>query len=414
MQRLTARWIIPVDRPPLEWGEIEIDGERIHSVGPRSSNWEDDTHPVVNLGEAAILPGLVNAHTHLEFSDLQHPITTGSSFADWIDRVVARRRTALAHNDAVLRGYEESIASGVTTLGEIATSDDWRQLPNTTDAGVVFREIIGLKLDQWQSALESARRHLEVPHSSNWVRGLSPHAPYSVHSRLYEQLIDLAIAAGAPVAVHLAETQEELELLRHGRGPLVAQLKQFGAWEEGLIPLGSRVLDYLIPLVQVDRGLVIHGNYLTDEEIEFLARQPNLSVVYCPRTHAAFGHSPHPWLRLIDAGVRVALGTDSRASNPDLSLWSEVRFLKQHFPDIHAELLIRLATLNGAEALGCESNVGSLTEGKLANLLVLMPSEPSQQHNSVEMSALSLASIVGVMQTGRWVLDPQSTDASIT
>ncbi len=403
MQRLTARWIIPVDQPPLEWGVIEIEGDRIVAVSPAPAAIPAD---VTNLGECAVLPGLVNAHTHLEFSDLRQPIAACNSFADWIDRVVAHRRAAPTHNEAVRRGYEESLISGVTTIGEIATTDDWRQLPESKAVGVTFREILGLKPDRRQRAIELAQAHLDqhdLSSPASWIRGLSPHAPYSVHPVLYEQLIELAVAAGAPVAVHLAETTEELEFLTHGRGPLIEQLEKFGAWERGLIPKGTRVLDYLIPLADADRGLVIHGNYLSDEEIAFLASRPNLSVVYCPRTHAAFGHPPHPWLKLIESGIRVALGTDSRASNPDLSLWNEVRFLKERFPNVKAELLIRLATLNGAEALGCESNVGSLTEGKLANLVILKPNESFTDLGAAEDFVLSTQSVTGVMQSGRWI-----------
>ncbi len=405
MSRFTARWVIPVDQPPLEWGVVEIEGERIVAIHPPFSEQAGST---TNLGEAAILPGLVNAHTHLEFSDLTEPVAPGKSFADWIDRVVERRRGQSDPSQAVRQGLSESLASGTTTVGEIATSDAWRSISICEATGVVYRELIGLKPDRWEPALEIARAHLRKapPENANWIRGLSPHAPYSVHPELYRRLIDLAVEAGAPVAVHLAETREELELLEHGTGPLVEQLTKFGAWETGLIPKGSRVLDYLIPLAEVDHGLVIHGNYLSDADIEFLAHHPNLSVVYCPRTHAAFGHGPHPWRQLLSAGVRVALGTDSRASNPDLSIWNEVLALMNRYPEFNAGQLLRMATLNGAEALGCDHEVGSLTRGKLANLLVvrldaeMTPSEPA------EHTALRSKGVSGVMQRGCWRDDP--------
>lgn len=404
MPRYTARWVIPVDRPPLEWGVVAVDGERIKAVEPQVSATPDS---VINLGEVALLPGLVNAHTHLEFSDLAEPIPAGDSFAGWIDRVVERRRGQHDQVQAAQLGSSESLRSGTTTLGEISTSDAWRSIDARTGSGVVFREIIGLKPDRWEQALDTARRHLreEPADAAIWIRGLSPHAPYSVHPRLYERLIELAVEDGAPVAVHLAETREELELLERGTGPLVEQLQRFGAWEPGLIRHGTRPLDYLMPLADVEHGLVIHGNYLSDDEIDFLAQHPNLSVVYCPRTHTAFGHPPHPWRRLIEAGVRVALGTDSRASNPDLSLWSEVCFLAESFPEVLAVDLIRMATLDGADALGCGNDVGSLAPSKLANLVVLeLDAETISQ--SAERTALGAHRISGVMQGGRWIVDP--------
>jgi cytosine/adenosine deaminase-related metal-dependent hydrolase len=405
MQRLTARWIVPVDQPPIAWGAIEIDGERICVVGPADSLKASRPNvPTVDLAEAIVLPGLVNAHTHLEFSNLARPIPAGNGFGDWIGQVVAHRRGQHDAGKAVEVGWGESLASGVTTIGEIATSDAWRELPVTSPAGVVYREVIGLLPERWDAALAAARYHLSRM-KDGWTLGLSPHASYSVHPELYERLIDLAVEANAPVAVHLAETQDELELLQHGRGPLVEQLRKFGAWRDGLLPAGRSVLDYLMPLAAAKRGLVIHGNYLTDAEIEFLAGQPNMSVVYCPRTHAAFGHVPHPWLRLIAAGVRVALGTDSRASNPDLSLWNEVRFLADEFPDVDPAALIRMATLNGAQALGCDADAGSLTQGKLANVIVLRPAE-SSDGTEPEAFALSATSIAGVMRSGQWSKQP--------
>lgn len=405
MQRIAARWIVPVDQPPIAGGAIEIEGERIRAVGSaKSLQASRPDVPTFDLGEAVVLPGLVNAHTHLEFSDLAQPIAPGNEFGDWIGQVVAHRRGQQDIGGAVEAGWRESLAAGVTTLGEIATSDAWRELSVNAPAGVAFREAIGILPERWETTLATARNHLSRS-SNGWTLGLSPHASYSVHPELYERLIDLAVEANAPVAVHLAETRDELELLRHGRGPLVEQLHKFGAWRDGLLPTGLTVLDYLTPLAAADRGLVIHGNYLTDAEIDFLAGQSNLSVVYCPRTHFAFDHAPHPWRRLIAAGVRVALGTDSRASNPDLSLWNEVQLLARTFPEVDPSLLIRMATLNGAQALGCESDVGSLTKGKLANVIVLKPIDPADARGP-EALTLAAQSIAGVMQSGTWIKQP--------
>ncbi len=172
--------------------------------------------------------------------------------------------------------------------------------------------------------------------------------------------------------MHLAETRAELELLSKGTGEFVEMLSAFGVWREGLIPKRSRILDYLEPLADVDRGLVVHGNYLSDEDIAFLAKHPQLSVVYCPRTHAYFGHENHPWPKLIEAGVRVALGTDSRASNPDLNVWEEVKFLRRKHPEVPPEQWIRWATRDGAIALfGPDTKLGTLEVGHPSCLSVV-------------------------------------------
>lgn len=181
----------------------------------------------------------------------------------------------------------------------------------------------------------------------------------------------MAVAFRAPVAMHLAETQAELELLAHGTGEFVDLLRDFGVWTPDAIPRRSRPLDYLKRLAAVEHGLVVHGNYLSDEELDFVVDHPNLTVVYCPRTHAWFGHELHPWRRLLNRGASVAIGTDSRASNPDLSVWNELLFLRQRFPDVESRLLLELGTIRGARGLGLSDQTGTLTPGKRADLAVI-------------------------------------------
>ena len=202
-------------------------------------------------------------------------------------------------------------------------------------------------------------------------RGLSPHAPYSVHPRLLEQLVALAARRKAPVTTHLAETEQELQLLREGRGELVDFLTDLGAWRQGVIARSTRPLDYLRALSSLERVLVAHGNYLDDEELDFLAAHPHMALVYCPRTHAYFGHADHPWQKLSSRGGLVAIGTDGRGSNPDLSVWNELCFLHTKFPACDPALLLRMGTLNGARALGWEARFGTLEPGKAATLAVI-------------------------------------------
>ena len=240
---------------------------------------------------------------------------------------------------------------------------------------VVFqRKDDGARADFAQ--LEIAEQHLRQPASPGIVRGLSPHAPYSVHPQLLNRLMMLAQEHAVPVAMHLAETRDELELLDSGTGPLVDLLNDFGVWDPEFIPRGSKPLDYLRPLSQAERGLVIHGNYLSDEELDFLTRHPQLSVVYCPRTHAAMGHPPHPWQAMQQRGINVCIGTDSRASNPDLSIWEELRLLQGLAPELPASEILKFGTSNGAQALGISASHGRLAPGLNAQLL-LAPLSPT-------------------------------------
>jgi cytosine/adenosine deaminase-related metal-dependent hydrolase len=193
-----------------------------------------------------------------------------------------------------------------------------------------------------------------------------------VHPRLLSSAAWLSFGARLPVAFHLAESREELQLLREGEGPLRDLLVELDAWQADAIPLGTRPLDYLKTLLTAHRALVIHGNYLDDDELDFLAaNSARMSVVYCPRTHDRFGHGPYPLARMQQRGVSMALGTDSRASNPDLNLWEELRFVSQRFSNIPLSHVLALGTLGGAKALGIDRQFGTLEPGKRPGLIAV-------------------------------------------
>jgi cytosine/adenosine deaminase-related metal-dependent hydrolase len=187
-----------------------------------------------------------------------------------------------------------------------------------------------------------------------------------------KSLIELASNENWPVAMHLAESTDELELLHAGTGPFQQLLEERSMWDAEAIPRGSRPMDYLRMLAEAPRALVIHGNYLDEDERAFLAANTDrMSLVYCPRTHAYFDHPPYPLRELLAGGVRVALGTDSRASNPDLDLLAEMRYVARRFPAVARDAILRMGTLNGAEALGRAAEIGSITPGKAANLIAV-------------------------------------------
>ena len=366
----SPRYLFPVSGKPLRDATITLAGPRIAALGDHCPGV-----PVRDLGNVAVLPGLVNAHTHLEFSDLAAPLgSPGESLPAWIRRVIAHRRTrAPGQPGGVSQGLMESTRNGTTAIGEIATGP-WPIAAEPKALVAVFRELIGLLPEQIGPQLAAAKVHLDEPWASHpdLRGGLSPHAPYSVHPDLVRGLVKLAGQSSAPLAMHLAESQEELELLAAGTGSFRELLDELQVWSPGAIPRDMRVLDYLRELTAAPRALVIHGNYLAPDEIDFLAAHyDRLSVVYCPRTHAWFGHERYPLAQMLSAGVRVALGTDSRASNPDLSLLEELRFVARHHPQVEPAAVLGLGTLAGARALGVDRDVGTLAAGKLANLTVV-------------------------------------------
>lgn len=388
-----ARYVFPVSGPPVAGGTVTIHEGRIAAVGLPGD--AATCGQIEDLGNVAILPGLVNAHTHLEFSDVRSPLgRQGMGLVDWIRYVIAHRRQdatpdgevtskaplpssgdpVAAATAAVELGLSESLADGVTTLGEIA-QPGWSTEPfdgapcDTT----VFLELIASKIERVPAAVDLARRHLDSAwRGTSWRPGLSPHAPYSVHPELLRQLVALSVEHHVPLAFHLAESREELELLHTGGGPFKALLEWLDAWDPTAESPGMGLSDYLRMLARADRALVVHGNYLGDEEIALVAEhRDHMAVVYCPRTHAWFGHAAYPLERMLAAGVTVALGTDSRASSPDLSVLAEMRWIAAHYPSVRPETIVELGTLRGATALGCQREVGTLEPGKRANLAVV-------------------------------------------
>lgn len=368
---LKARYLFPISSPPIADGVVTIDAGRIAAVGQDAVGC-----PVTDLGSVALLPGLINAHTHLEFSGLASPLgTPGMAFTDWIRLAVAHRRRLLLPFDLIIdvrNGAWECRCNGTIAVGEIATTSWGNRVDSRFSHQTIFLEIIGLLPELAETRLAAARKHLsESAATKFWRPGLSPHAPYSVHPDLFGSLLGLASTNNVPVAFHLAETLDELDLLATGGGPFRKLLIDLGAWDETAIPRGTRPLDYLRRLVDSGvQALVIHGNYLDADEINLVAAHPDrLTVVYCPRTHAYFGHARHPLPQLLAAGANVALGTDSRASNPDLNLLEEIRFVARHFPDIPPATVLELGTLRAARALQWEKYIGSIEPGKLAALV---------------------------------------------
>lgn len=380
---LTARWVLPVDGPPRPGGSVLVEDGRILAV----SDFHHAEGPVEDLGDAVLLPGLVNAHTHLEFSDLSQPLgRPGMELPAWIALVIAERKRGDRHALAnIASGLRESLAWGVTTVGDIVTSVGVNQSPSPLV--LKLHEVIGFSAGRVESALADLCGRLDEDRSRSTVGneyalyGVSPHAPYTVNPRLLERLVDLACARSLPLAMHLAESRAEGELITQGSGPFRQLLDARSMWDSSSIPLGSTSLDYLRRLSRAPRVLVIHGNYLEREDIIFLGEQSNMSVVYCPRTHGYFQHEDYPLAEFRAAGVRVALGTDSRASNPDLNLMAEVRTVVGRHSLAPADAL-QMGTLDAAEALGLAALIGSITPGKRADLIAL-PCAGSDPYDAV-------------------------------
>ena len=374
---LRARHLLPIGADSIENGWLTIEGGRIVAIGRGRPSG-----PVHDLGEAIILPGLVNAHTHLEFSDLTRPLSAMHGLPAWIEQVVALRRARLLDpareparlTAAIGLGLRESAAAGVTAIGEIATALH----PGPMADGPrmrVFYETLGLLPGSMAAAEATLVRGLERMGRSGLSVGISPHAAYSVGQLLGRNVIRQAVVRRLPVAMHLAESRDEAELLATGGGAFRSLLEGLGAWRPEAPPRLLGVADWISWLARPPRGIVVHGTFLPEDPMALarLARhRDRLCVVVCPRTTQAIAGRLPPVDSFRAAGVRVAIGTDSRASNPDLSVLSECRTLVEGGLVSPAESLA-MATRNGAWALGFDRQSGILTPGMSADLVILRP-----------------------------------------
>ncbi len=395
---ITARFVFPVDDAPLPGGCVAIASGRIVAVEPRGTRSAD-----LDLGNAAILPGFVNAHTHLDLSGLRGRTPPTANFVDWLRAVIGQRREQQAGQvqQDIQLGLEECLASGATLIGDIAAGgQSWEILAKATCRSVVFYELLGLSKPRAHQSWAAACAWLRtLPASPHCRPGLSPHAPYSVRASLFKAARRLAKERDLPLAVHVAESAAELELLAERKGAMVPFLEELGVYDpSGLV----ETLPGLVKFIGgYRRGLLVHGNYL---------RAPadvhrGMSVVYCPRTHYAFGHPSYTLTKFLRSGVRVALGTDSLASNPDLSVFNEARFVRQHHDEVSSNEILRMATLSGAEALGWDREAGSLTPGKAADLAIVdLPDKDEADPGALVLESSS--SVSGVMIGGNWYKQP--------
>lgn len=390
--------------PPLDGGWLRIERGRITAVGRRSP-----PDAAIDLGDAIILPGLVNAHTHLEFSACKAPLDPSGGLPSWIERVVHLRRSqgTIPGSDergadhAIHQGLTESAAGGVTTIGEIATLAPAAAYTTAGPRVRVYREGLGLSV----AAIRQTRSRLasEWPSGSSPtpLGGLSPHAPYSVAAPLGRWLIETARRRRLPVAMHIGESPDERELLASGTGRFRCLLESLGAWPTDPPPCLLPAAEWIAELACAPRGIVVHGTFLPTDPLAMarLARhRDRLAVAICPRTTLALSGRLPPLAEFRDAGLRVALGTDSRASNPDLSVLAECRTLVDGGLASPEEALV-MATRHGAWALMLDHRCGQLAPGHLADLMIL---RPTASHTDPFAAILDpTTQIIATLRSGR-------------
>ena len=367
-----ARWIFPISRPPIRDGWVTAVGDRILALS--AGDRFPEQVPVVDLGERTILPGLINAHTHLEFSHLARPLGySGIPLEEWVAEVIRdRQRADVDRSRSIRQGAEEARQSGTRLICEIATLP-WQGLSGDLATEVIaMGEVLGLSEARASERLAAATEHLRSVHGrSGVVGGVSPHAPYSTSMETLRRSVEIATRAGVGVAMHIAESEAERELIERGCGPMAERLIEMGVFRSECFGPGTpNLLDRLSLLAHAPYALIIHGHELRQPEIDRICQHPNLTLVYCPRTQAFFGHRPRGFDAMWRRGGRIALGTDSRASNPDLSIWGELCWLWSHRSELDWQAVLRMGTVAGADAVQ-RPDLGRIEPGGLGGLIAV-------------------------------------------
>lgn len=377
-----AAWVVPVSEPPLRDAWIAVDRGRVVALGHRGPLSAGVRH--VDLGGVAILPGLVNAHTHLELSYLRDQIAPSSEFVAWVRAIIAARRQRPDPGDpeivaAVEGAIDEAVRCGTALVGDISnTMVTLAPLERSTLAAMVFYELIRFNAPDPEGVVEWAQQQIEARPPTDRIRtSLAAHAPYSVAPLLFRAIKRvLDRDPFSPCSVHLAESVEEVEFIRKGTGSWRALLEEIGAWNEGWKAPGVSPVQYLDEAGFLDaRVLAVHGVQMTSDDLARVAGR-GATLVTCPRSNGHTGAGVPPLEEFYRAGVRVAVGTDSLASAPDLNLFAELAAMHALAPGVPAALLIESATRQGARALGFDTDYGTIEPGKLARLVAVnVPSD---------------------------------------
>jgi cytosine/adenosine deaminase-related metal-dependent hydrolase len=405
MTRYRAAWVVPVAAPPIRNGWIDVEGGRIIGTGV------DDGRPssaisTSDLGDVALVPGFVNAHTHLELSALRGRLPRARGLPDWVRRLMTERPAL--DEGAVERAMADAIREldvwGTSAVGDVSnTLASVAMLASRALDAVVFHELIGFAERNGQAAVDAALAtwtalapFRTLPPAPGVRLALAAHAPYSVSPEVLRAVG--AWLAGSPdrrTTLHLAESRDELALLEDGTGEWRQLLDDLGVWRSDWTPPATDPVAYADRFGLLGpRSLVVHGVQLDEAGARALAAR-RATLVLCPRSNRFVGEGDAPVSLAYRAGVRAALGTDSLASAPDLGVPGELAAARRLAPEVPARWLLRAATLGGARALGFE-DLGALAPGFRARVLAVAVPPGCADVEEYVVSGLDPASLTWV------------------
>ena len=411
---LRARAVLPVSRPPILNGAVLIAGNRIAGVGTWRALSKARPQAVVDLGETLLMPGLVNAHCHLDYTDMAGQFPPPKIFSEWL-KVITATKAGWSFSDYArswMRGAEMLVRTGTTTVADIEAVP--QLLPEVWGATPLrvfsFLEMIGIKPPRDPAVvLQETLERIGMLRASRCRAGLSPHAPYTTVPELLRLSTEAARRHKWRLTTHVAESAMEFEMFSRARGEMFEWLKRSGR-DMSDCGKGSPVR-HMERCGALRRNLLaIHVNYLGREDATLLGRR-GVHVAHCPRSHDYFGHDAFPLRRLARAGINLCLGTDSLASvyksrrqTVELSMFEEMRMLAKNQPSLSPKKIVRMATVNGARALGMAGQVGELAEKAYADIIAVPFS--GRRRDIYDAVLRHSGNVAASMIGGRWAITP--------
>jgi cytosine/adenosine deaminase-related metal-dependent hydrolase len=408
-----ARALLPVSQPPIEDGAISISRGRVQALGRRKDVIRNRRGPIVDLGDSILLPGLVNAHCHLDYTDMSGQLPPPDVFTDWIKQIMEIKSgwDLEDYGQSWLKGASMLVKSGTTTVADIEAVPEllprvWNETPLRVFSFLEIIAISGRRKPQEvvHEALAKAGS-LKSKRSRAWI---SPHAPYSTLPEVLRLSARAARKRKWKYTTHVAESALEFEMFGKAAGTMYEWLKRSG---RDMTDCGGRT-----PVEHMERCgalgknlLAVHANYLGSKDAALLSRR-SVSVVHCPRSHGYFAHAPFPLKKFMQEGVNVCLGTDSlatvrtsRRQAVELDMFEEMRALATSFSGLSPKTIVRMATMNGAKALGVSGKIGQLSAGSYADLIAIPL--PGGKQTLFEKVLAHPGAVTASMVGGEWALN---------
>jgi cytosine/adenosine deaminase-related metal-dependent hydrolase len=414
---LRARIVLPISRPPIKDGAVLVSGDRIVAVGRWKEIAEHATRNTehVDLGDSILLPGLINAHCHLDYTDMAGTIPPQKSFTDWIKLITAAKSewSYSEFAESWLRGAKMLLRTGTTTVADFENvpellPDVWTATPLRV---ISFLELTGVRSRRDPRLIlnEAVARIDSLSHERSKI-SLAPHAPYSTIPDLLKLCAETARKRGWNLSIHVAESAQEFDMFMRRRGEMFKWLKRS---QRDMSDCGKRSpVQHLRECGALGKNvLAVHANYLGRRDIELLKKN-NASVAHCPRSHLYFQHRKFPFAALAKARINICLGSDSlatviktRRQSVELNMFEEMRAFTKAHPRVPAKTILQMATINGARALGLAKQTGEISKARFADFIAI-PAK-TKLTEAYEAVLHHLGDVTSSMIAGRWVLKPK-------